>query len=60
MGQEVLGLSRGEGGRVTGVKVQTSKGLQLIGATCGVIFGSGGFSHNKDPIEKQEKHGKHM
>jgi len=56
MGQEVQGLSRGEGGRVTGVKVQTSKGPQLISARCGVIFGSGGFSHNKELIEAQ--HGK--
>jgi succinate dehydrogenase/fumarate reductase flavoprotein subunit len=53
MGHEVSGLVRGIGGRVTGVKVKTVDGVKTIGASRGVIFGSGGYAHNQEMISAQ-------
>lgn len=56
MGNEVSGLLRDKAGRVVGVRVQTKDGSKVIESQLGVIFGSGGFSHNSEMIEAQ--HGK--
>ena len=42
----VVKIVRNEDGRVVGVHVETPDGLVKIGARKGVIFGTGGFTHN--------------
>src|SRR5690606_1221239 len=43
----VTKIVRNEEGRVVGVHVETADGVAKIGATKGVIFGTGGFTHNE-------------
>ena len=43
----VTRIIREEGGRVVGVQVETPEGTRTIRARKGVIFGTGGFTHNK-------------
>ena len=44
----VIKIVREEGGRVVGVHVQTPEGEKTFRARKGVVFGTGGFTHNLD------------
>lgn len=46
--QRVSGIVVDDAGAVTGVEVTTPSGSQLVGAQRGVVFASGGFTHNAE------------
>lgn len=56
LNHRVIDVIENEDNEVIGVKVETSSGIKKIYVNKGVIFGSGGFSHNQDLIKRFHAH----
>ena len=48
VGHRVVDVIRNDAGAVVGVEAHRKGGTTLVGARRGVVFGSGGFAHNRD------------
>jgi 3-oxosteroid 1-dehydrogenase len=48
LGHRVVDVIRNDAGAVVGVEANRKGGTTLVGARRGVVFGSGGFAHNRD------------